>query len=55
MNRTLAKAGVVAAAFSMFMCGWLFMKTHDWKQMALYTLLALVSGVVAQAFSRHAR
>jgi hypothetical protein len=55
MNRTLAKAGVAAAAFAVFTCGWLGMKTDDWRKMTLYAVLALASGAVASAFSRHAR
>ena len=55
MNRTLAKAGVVAAAFAVFTCGWLGMKTDDWRKMLLYAVLALASGVLASTFSRHAR
>jgi hypothetical protein len=55
MNRTLAKAGVAAAAFAVFTCGWLGMKTDDWRKMTLYAVLALAAGAVASAFSRHAR
>ena len=55
MNRTLAKAGVVASAFAVFTAGWLGMKTDDWRKMALYALLALGAGLAASAFSRRAR
>ena len=55
MNRTLAKAGVVAAAFGVFTCGWLAMRTDDWKEMLLFSALALGAGYLASAFSRQAR
>ncbi len=55
MNRTLAKAGMVAAAFAVFTCGWLAMSTDDWKQVVLYSALALGAGFLASAFSRRAR
>lgn len=55
MNRAAAKLGVVASAFAVFTCGWLAMKTQDWRLVVLYTVLALGAGAVASAFSRHAR
>jgi NADH:ubiquinone oxidoreductase subunit 4 (subunit M) len=55
MNRTLAKAGVVASAFGVFIGGWLAMRTDDWKQIVLFSALALGAGYLASAFSRRAR
>lgn len=55
MSRTLAKAGVVLSAFAIFTCGWLAMRTDDWRQMLLFSALALGAGALAQAFSRRAR
>jgi hypothetical protein len=55
LNRTLAKLGVTASAFAIFTCGWLAMRTEDWRQIVLFSVLALGAGAVAAAFSRHAR
>ncbi len=55
MNPTLAKAGVMASALAIFLCGWLAMQSEDWPRIVLYSVLALAAGGVAQAFSRHAR
>lgn len=51
----MAKLGVAAAAFAIFTCGWLAMRTEDWKEMVFYSALALGAGAVASAFSRRAR
>jgi hypothetical protein len=50
-----ARVGVVAAAFAVFLCGWLAMRSTDWKQMVLFSALALAAGAVASAFGRRAR
>ena len=55
MSQTLAKAGMVAAALAVFTCGWLAMRTDDWRQMILFSVLALGAGAIASAFSRRAR
>jgi hypothetical protein len=55
VSRGLAKAGVVLAAFAIFTCGWLAMRTDDWRQVLLFSALALAAGAVASAFSRRAR
>jgi hypothetical protein len=55
VNRTLAKAGMALAAFAVFTCGWLAMRTEDWRQIVGFSVLALVAGAVASAFSRQAR
>lgn len=55
MNRTLAQLGVAASALAIFTCGWLAMRTEDWRQVVLFSVLALGAGAAASAFSRHAR
>jgi hypothetical protein len=55
VNRTMAKLGVLLSAFAIFTCGWLAMRTDDWRQVVLFSLLALGAGAAASAFSRHAR
>jgi hypothetical protein len=50
-----ARAGVVAGAFAVFLCGWLAMRSTDWKQIVLFSALALVAGAVASAFGRRMR
>jgi hypothetical protein len=51
----LAKVGQVLSAFGLFLCGFLAMQTSDWKQIVLYSVLALGAGVAASIFSRMAR
>jgi hypothetical protein len=50
--RWTAQAGFVASAFAVFICGWLAMKTSDWRLMVLYSALALGAAVLAMAVSR---
>jgi hypothetical protein len=50
-----AKAGFIASAFAVFTCGWLAMRSDDWKRMVLFSVLALVAGGLASAFSRGGR
>ncbi len=52
MSRPLAKAGFLASALAVFTCGWLGMRTNDWRYMILYALLALGAAALATAFSR---
>lgn len=54
-RRVAAKAGFVLSAFAVFACGWLAMRTSDWRKIVLYSLLALGAAVLANAFSRSAR
>jgi hypothetical protein len=51
----MAKAGMALSAFAVFTCGWLAMRTDDWRQILGFSLLALVAGAVASGFSRQAR
>jgi NADH:ubiquinone oxidoreductase subunit 4 (subunit M) len=55
LPRVMAKLGMALAAFGVFTCGWLAMRTDDWRKMAAYTLLALGAAMAASAFSRRAR
>ncbi|MBI5070597.1 MAG: hypothetical protein HZB56_20405 [Deltaproteobacteria bacterium] len=55
MGKGLARAGVAASAFLMFVCGWFAMRSDDWRVTVGLTLLAGVAALVAQAFSRRAR
>ncbi len=47
-----AKAGFIASALAVFACGWLAMRSDDWKRIVLFSALALVAGALASAFSR---
>ena len=55
MGKGLARVGMGAAAFLVFLCGWFAMKSEDWRVTVGLTLLAGVCAVVASAFSRRAR
>ena len=50
-----ARAGTLAGAFAVFLCGWLAMRSSDWREILLFSALALVAGGVASAFARRAR
>jgi hypothetical protein len=54
-RRALAKAGVIASAFAIFLCGFLAMHMEDWRAMLGFTLLAAAAGAAASAFARRAR
>ena len=51
----LAKVGQLVSTFGLFLCGFLAVQTSDWKQIVLYSVLALGAGVAASIFSRMAR
>jgi len=54
--RSLAsRAGFVASAFAVFLCGWFAMQTDDWRRMVLFSVLALVAAALASRFSRRGR
>ena len=55
LRRIASKAGFLASALAVFTCGYLAMRSDDWKRMVLYSALALVAGALASAFSRGAR
>jgi len=55
MSKGLARLGMGASGFLVFLCGWFAMRSDDWRVMVGLTLLAGVAGVIAQAFSRRAR
>jgi hypothetical protein len=50
--RAAAQAAFVASAFAVFICGWLAMRTSDWRQMVLWSALAIVAAVIATAVRR---
>jgi len=52
--RLLARFGMYACAFGVFLCGWLAMKTDDWRIMVGLTALAGVAGIAASAFGKRA-
>jgi len=54
-RRLAARAGFVASAFAVFACGWLAVRTDDWRRMLVYSVLALVAASLASAFSRRSR
>jgi len=54
-SRAMAKLGMALSGLAVFTCGWMAMRTDDWRMMALYTLLALAAAMVGSTFSRLAR
>jgi hypothetical protein len=50
-----ARAGFVGSALAVFTCGWLAMRTDDWRRMVVFAALALAAGALASAFSRRSR
>ncbi len=52
--RLLSRFGMYASAFGVFLCGWLAMKTDDWRIMVGLTALAAVAGIAASAFGKRA-
>jgi hypothetical protein len=50
----LARVGMYASAFGIFACGWLAMKTDDWRMIVGLTALAGVAGIAASAFGKRA-
>ena len=52
--RHLARFGMYASAFGVFACGWLAMRTDDWRQIVGLTALAGVAGIAASAFGKRA-
>lgn len=54
-SRLAAQAGMAVAALGVFTCGWLAMRTDDWRKMVLFTALAMGAALVGSAFSRRAR
>lgn len=55
LGKVVARIGLVASALGVFTSGWLAARSSDWKQIVLFTLLAGVAALLAQAFSRRAR
>ena len=53
--RIAARAGYVASAFAVFVCGWFAMRGLEWKRTVLLTVLALGAAWMATTFSRMAR
>jgi cyanate permease len=54
--RSLAsRAGFIASAFAVFLCGWFAMQTDDWKKMVLFSVLALGAVALTSLFSRQGR
>lgn len=54
-GKLLARLGLGASAFLVFVCGWFAMKSEDWRVTLGLTLLAGVAGAVASGFSRRAQ
>jgi hypothetical protein len=53
-TRLLPRIGMYASAFGVFACGWLAMKTDDWRIIVGLTVLAGVAGIAASAFGKRA-
>jgi hypothetical protein len=52
--RLLPRIGMYVSAFGVFACGWLAMKTDDWRIIVGLTALAAVAGIAAAAFGKRA-
>jgi hypothetical protein len=50
----LARIGMYVAAFGVFACGLLAMKTDDWRLIVGLTALAAVAGMAASALGKRA-
>lgn len=55
VRRLAQQAGFFASAFAVFTCGWLAMRSEDWRRVLLFSLLALGAAALASAFSRRGR
>ena len=55
LRHVAAKAGVVAAAFAVFTCGWLAMRADHWTGMVGFSALAVGAAVLASRLSRAGR
>ena len=53
--RLAATIGMYGSALGVFTCGWLAMKSDDWRVIVGLTAMAGVAGIAAQAFSKRAR
>jgi hypothetical protein len=51
-RQVASRAGFIGSALAVFTCGWLAMRSDDWKRMVLFSALALVAGALASAFAR---
>lgn len=52
--RLLARFGMYASAFGVFLCGWMAMKADDWRVMVGWTVVAGVAGLAAAALGKRA-
>jgi hypothetical protein len=50
----LARIGMYGCALGIFVCGWLAMKTDDWRGIVGLTALGAVAGMAASAFGKRA-
>jgi hypothetical protein len=53
--RLAAQIGMYGSALGVFTCGWLAMKSDDWRMIVGLTVLAGAAGVAAQAFAKRTR
>jgi len=51
----LGRAGVGVFAFGVFLSGWMAMRTRDWREMLLYTVVAAGCGWFASRFAAWSR
>jgi hypothetical protein len=47
----LGRIGTGAFAFGVFLSGWMAMRTNDWRQMLLWTVIAAGCGWFASRFA----
>jgi hypothetical protein len=53
--RLAATIGMYGSALGVFTCGWLAMRSDDWRVIVGLTAMAGVAGIAAQAFSKRTR
>jgi hypothetical protein len=53
--RLAATIGMYSSALGVFACGWMAMKSDDWRVIVGLTAMAGVAGIAAQAFSKRTR
>ena len=51
----LGRIGTGISAFGVFISGWMAMRTNDWRQIALFTVIAVGCGYFASRFAAWTR
>ncbi|MGB8930648.1 MAG: hypothetical protein WCC48_05295 [Anaeromyxobacteraceae bacterium] len=54
-RKLVGRIGTVACAFGVFLAGWMGMRTSDWRQIALWTVIAVGCAWFASRFAAWTR